>query len=94
MSRNDGKIAAPLTTLLKKDAFAWTPDAECAFEKLKQAMCTTLVLAMPDFSKPFTIESDACNNGLGAVLLQDEHPIAFTSKSLFGKNLTTSTYEK
>ena len=49
---------------------------------------------MPDFSKPFTIESDACSNGLGAVLLQDEHPIAFTRKSLFGKNLAASTYEK
>ena len=49
---------------------------------------------MPNFSKPFTIESDACNNGIGAVLLQDEHPIAFTSKSLSGNNLSTSTYEK
>ena len=57
-------------------------------------MCTTTVLAMPDFSKPFTIESDACDNGLGAILLQDEHPIAFTSKSLSGKNLAASTYEK
>ena len=89
-----GKIAAPLTTLLKKDAFAWTPAAECAFKKLKQAMCTTPILAMPDFSKPFTIESHACNNGIGAVLLQYEHPIAFTSKSLSGKNLVASTYEK
>ena len=49
---------------------------------------------MPDFSKPFTVESDACNNGLGVVLLQDEHPIAFTSKSLSHKNLSASTYEK
>ena len=57
-------------------------------------MCTTPILAMPDFSKPFTIESDACSNGLGAVLLQDEHPIVFTSKALSGKNLAASTYEK
>ena len=57
-------------------------------------MCTTPVLAMPNFSKPFTIDSDACDNGLGDVLLQDEHPIAFTSKSLSGKNLAASTYEK
>lgn len=89
-----GKIAAPLTALLKKDAFSWTPVAETAFEQLKQAMCSTPVLAMPDFSKPFTIESDACGNGLGAVLLQDDHPIAFTSKALSGKNLALSTYEK
>ena len=67
---------------------------ECAFDKLKQVMCTPLILAMPDFSKPFTIESDACGNGLGVVLLQDEHPIAFTSKALSGKNLAASTYEK
>ena len=80
-----GNIAAPLTTLLKKDAFTWTHVTECAFDKLKQAMCTTPVLAMPDFSKPFTIESDACGNGLGVVLLQHEQPIAFTSKSLSSK---------
>ena len=54
-----GKIAASLRALLKKDDFAWTPAAECAFEKLKQAMCTTHVLDMPYFSKPFTIESDS-----------------------------------
>ena len=57
-------------------------------------MCTTLVLAMPYFSKPFTIEIGVCNNGLGIFLLQDEHPIRFTSKSLYGKNLSASTHEK
>ena len=57
-------------------------------------MCTTLVLAMPDFSKPFTIESDACDNGLGTVLLQYEISIAFTRKSLSGNHLDASTYEK
>ena len=89
-----GNIVAPLTALLRNDAFAWKPTATCAFEKLKQAMCTTPILAMPDFSEPFTIESDACDNGLGAVLLQDKHPIAFTNKFLSGKNLAASTYEK
>ena len=78
-----GKIAAPLKNLLKNDVFTWTHFTECAFDKLKQAMCTTHVLVMPDFSKPFTIESDACYNGLGVVLLQYEHTTAFTSISLF-----------
>ena len=49
---------------------------------------------MPNFSKHFTIESDAYDNGIGVVLLQDEHPIGFTNKSLSGKNLSASTYEK
>jgi len=89
-----GKIVAPLTALLKKDAFTWTHVTECAFDKLKQAMCTTLILAMPAFSKPFTIESDACSNGLVAVLLQDAHPIGLTREALSGKNLAASTYEK
>ena len=66
----------------------------CSWVSIWQAMCTTLVLVMPNFSKPFTIESDACDNGLGAVLLQDEHPIVFTSKYLSGKNLSASAYEK
>ena len=48
---------------------------------------------MPDFSKLFTVESDAYDNGLGVVLFQDEHPIAFTNKSLSGKKLSTSTYD-
>ena len=57
-------------------------------------MCTTPILAMPYFSKPFTIESDACDNGLGVFLVQYEHPMEFTGKSLPEKNLSTSTYDK
>ena len=64
-----GKIVAPLTTPRKNYAFTWTHATGYAFDKLKQAMCTTLVLAMPYFSKPFTIESDSCDTRLGVVLL-------------------------
>ena len=41
--KNYGRIAAPLTTLLKKDAFSWTPEATKAFEDPKEAMCLALV---------------------------------------------------
>jgi hypothetical protein len=57
--RDYGKISAPLTALLKKEAFQWFDQASDAFSKLKHAMTTTPVLALPDFTKTFIIESDA-----------------------------------
>ena len=49
---------------------------------------------MPDFTKPFVIESDASGAGIGVVLMQEGRPLAFLSKALTGKNLGKSTYEK
>ena len=54
--RNYGPIAAPLTNLLKKDSFKWTAEADFAFQHLKAFVMNPLVLALPDFSKPFVIE--------------------------------------
>jgi hypothetical protein len=47
-----------------------------------------------DFSKPFTIETYASAKGIGAVLQQEGHPIAYISKALGIKNQGLSTYEK
>jgi len=57
-------------------------------------MSTTLVLPLPDFTKPFTVETDACEDGIGAVLLQNFQPIAFLSKALGQKHKAMSIYEK
>ena len=57
-------------------------------------MSSTPVLSTPDFSKPFVIECDASGYGLGAVLMQDEHPIAFESRKLNNREQLKSTYDK
>jgi hypothetical protein len=57
--RNYGIIAKPLTQLLKKKMFQWSDVTQQAFLKLKQAMSTTPVLALPDFTQPFTVDTDA-----------------------------------
>ena len=77
-----GNIAEPLTALLKNNSFTWTPVAYHAFKALKEAMCTTLVLALPNFTKAFVLECDASRRGIGAVLTQDGRPLAFTNKQL------------
>lgn len=57
-------------------------------------MISTPVLALPDFSKEFTVECDASGVGIGAVLSQEGHPISFLSKTLAQRPLTLSVYDK
>ena len=75
--KNYASIAAPLTDLLKKDAFNWNVKAAEAFENLQFAMTTAPVLALPNFKQPFTLETDASGVGVGAILSQSGHPIAY-----------------
>jgi hypothetical protein len=93
--RHFGIISQPLNILLKKGSmFIWTAVHEKAFQTLKQALMTIPVLALPDFIKPFIIETDASEMGVGAVLMQGGHPLAFLSKDLGPKSKGLSTYEK
>ena len=87
-------ITAPLSNLLKKNAFQWSEEAEKCFEALKGIMSSTPVLATPYFSKPFVIQCDASGYGLGVVLMQDEHLIAFKSRKLKKREQLKSTYDK
>ncbi|WVZ81560.1 hypothetical protein U9M48_028917 [Paspalum notatum var. saurae] len=90
-----GILSKPLHALLKKHAiFVWTSEQEHSFRALKYALCHTPVLALPNFDLPFAIETDACATGIGAVLLQQGHPLAYFSKALGPKSQGLSTYEK
>ena len=65
-----------------------------SFEALKRALISAPVLVLPDFSKPFTIETDASSTGVGAVLSQDNYHVDYISKALGPKTQALSTYEK
>ncbi|KAK1693114.1 hypothetical protein QYE76_009811 [Lolium multiflorum] len=93
--RHFGIISRPLTDLLKKNkAFVWSPVVHDAFLSLKTALVQAPVLALPDFTKDFVLEADACATGVGAVLMQQGHPLAFLSKALGPRNQALSVYDK
>eukprot|EP00798_Chlamydomonas_sp_ICE-L_P030045 gene30045-biopygen15901 len=91
-------MAAPLSDLTKLNGdfgAKWTAAHSSAFEGLKTALTSAPVLTLPDFDKPFEVISDASLLGTGAVLLQDKHPIAYSSKKYIPaeKNYTVSEQE-
>ena len=84
------EIAFPLTRAMSGEtAFEWTTKCQEAFKAIKQAIAEDVVLAYPDFTKPFILDCDASDVGIGAALSQfpegeekNERPIAFYSKTL------------
>ena len=88
-----GTIAAPLTALLKKEGFRWTPDTTAAFQALKAAVTSALVLSLADLDKPFVVECDASTHGFRAVLIQEKHPIAYFSQPVAPQHRSLATYE-
>lgn len=93
--RHFGIIARRLFNLLKKNIpFIWTEETETAFQLLKQGLIEAPVLKLPNFSKPFMLDTNACDTGVGTVLQQEGHPVAYMSKPLGPRHRGLSTYEK
>ncbi|WVZ80713.1 hypothetical protein U9M48_028170 [Paspalum notatum var. saurae] len=93
-------ILAPLQPLYmslqrkKGVPFAWGNSQEVAFNTLKDKLTHAPLLQLPDFNKVFELECDASSIELGAVLLQEEKPVAYFSEKLSGASLRYSTYDK
>jgi hypothetical protein len=83
-----------LIDLTKKGAFKWSNEAHLNFDKMKKVMSTCPILSLPDFSQPFILECDASGEGIGAVLMQNRHPIAYESRKLTGSEFLYTIYDK
>ena len=97
--KNFSTIAKPLVAMTEKKARVhFSPIAFQSFSQLKAAILQAPILAYPDFSKPFTLDTDASGVGLGAVLSQKfegkEHPVAFASRMLNSRERNYSTTER
>ena len=81
-------IAKPLHRLTEKTAkFEWTSESEAAFQEIRHRLTTAPVLAFPDYTRPFILDTDASDTGIGAVLSQvleegGERVIAYGSRVL------------
>lgn len=81
-------IARPLHRLIERNAsFTWTADCQGAFDELRQRLCSAPLLAYPDFSRQFILDTDASDVGIGAVLSEldeegREQVIAYGSRVL------------
>jgi hypothetical protein len=94
--RNFSGICAPMMDTVKKrhKSFHWTEEAEKSFKLLKEKITEQPVLVLPDFSKTFQVRCDASGFAIGAVLSQDNRPIAYFSEKLNDAKMKYSTYDK
>jgi hypothetical protein len=77
------RITKPMIEVLEKDeSFEWFARCEASFQELKKSVTTGTLLVMHDVEKSFSIYCDALRLGLGCVLMQERHVVAYGSRQL------------
>jgi hypothetical protein len=93
---NFSGISASMMDTVKKrhKYFHWTEEVEKFFKLLKEKITEQAILVLPDFSKTFQVRCEASGFMVGAVLSQDNKPIAYFSENMNDAKLKYSTYDK
>lgn len=89
-----GMLAKLLTELLKRNNFNWTSTSTDVSNKPKEVMSLSPLLALPNFEAEFVIEIDTCEEGVGAVLMQEGRPSAYMSKTSSDRHRLLSVYKE
>eukprot|EP00253_Pinus_taeda_P011069 PITA_11069 len=94
--KNFSEICVPMLETIKKasEPFCWTKAVEDSFQLLKRKITERPILRLPDFSKPFQVRCDASGTAIGAVLSQEDRPVAFFSEKLNESRQKYSSYDK
>lgn len=93
------RIAVPLHDLLTKSEFVRTPQCDSAFRHLKEILCSSVTLKLPDRHGRFIVSCDASDRAVGFVLEQIDvsgggRPVAFGGRKLNKAECNYSTTEK
>ena len=92
--RDFSTVARPLTALLKKNMhFQWNEKCQRSFERLKNALTATPVLALPTENGDYVVYTDALRQGLGCVLMQMGRVITYTSRQLRPHEMNYPTHD-
>jgi hypothetical protein len=88
------KIARPMTKLLEKGSkFVWATECHASFDEHKKRLTSALVLIMPNVQKSFSVYCDASRQGLGRVLMQEGHVVAYASRQLRKHEVNYPTHD-
>ena len=92
-------MAVPLHNLLNKPEFMWTRECQCAFEELKESLCSSVTLQLPERFARFSVTCDASDYAGGYYLEQDaksgqRRPVAFRGRKLTKAETNYSVTEK